>query len=165
MQEFAYSREVTGTFFPERISTRSQFCILTSETLLMFRCVAFALLLSTMIFTPGLSFAGEIYEVTVKDKAVTTTFRVQFGGGQQFDQWTAFDPESKSFVHLSFPRLGEKPAPVATIWQSQTGESIPLYQFKNAKHPLPRIESIEQLKVCPFTGSKDLKAVVIIAVD
>jgi hypothetical protein len=131
----------------------------------MFRCVAFALLLSTMIFNPALSFAGTIYEVTVKSNGESQTFNVQFGGGQQFEQWTAFDPASKTFVHLEFPRLGEKPAPVATIWQSQTGESIPLYQFKDAKHPLPRIESIEQLKVCPFTGSKDLKAVPIIAID
>ena len=131
----------------------------------MFRSAAFTLFLTTLIFTPALTFAGEIYEVTVKNKEETKVYRVQFGGGQRFELWTAFDPDTKAFVHLDFPRLGEKPAPVATIWLSQTGETIPLYQFKNAKHPLPRIENMEQLKVCPFTGSKDLKAVAIIVVD
>lgn len=131
----------------------------------MLRYAAFALFLSTMFLTPALTCAGDIFEVTVKNNGEPKTFNVQFGGGEQFEQWTAFDPESKAFVYLDFPRLGEKPTPVATIWQSQTGETIPLYQFKNAKHPLPRIESMAQLKVCPFTGSKDLKAVRIIVVD
>ncbi len=131
----------------------------------MCRSVGFALILLTIIFTPGLSFAGTIYEVSVKNEGKTKTYNVQFGGNELVEQWTAFDPESKAFVSLKFPRLGAKPEPVAAIWDSDTGETIRLYRFENAKHPLPRIESIRQLKVCPFTGSKDLKATPIIEVD
>jgi len=44
------------------------------------------------------------------------------------------------------------------FWDHGTGETISLYKFPHAKHPLPVIPSIKAMKFCPFTGDKNLKA-------
>ncbi|HEY1065170.1 MAG TPA: hypothetical protein VGE52_03645 [Pirellulales bacterium] len=109
--------------------------------------------------------AGLLYTITSHDGDKVVTYEVTFGGGRLSETYTAFDPESKKFVYLSFPRKGEAPKPVATIWDHRTGEMIPLYKFPEAKHPLPVIPSIDEMKVCPLTNDKNFSAEPKIAFD
>lgn len=109
--------------------------------------------------------AGNIYKVTAQDGEKTITYDLRFGGGRLMDQFTAFDPETKKFVHLQWKRDGEKPAPAMKVWDHRTGETIPLYRFPDAKHPLPVIPSMDALKVCPLTGDKSFKAKLHIIID
>lgn len=122
-------------------------------------------LLVGMLAGQAPAWAGNVYEVTSTSGAETVTYEVRFGGGKLQDQFTAFDPASKTFVYLSWARNGEPPAPVMTIWDHRTGESIPLYAFPNVEHPLPVIPSIEAMKVCPVTGDRDFKAALRIIID
>lgn len=122
------------------------------------------LLLALFVGTSTAS-AGNIYQVTSKAGDKTVTYEVQFGGGRRMDQLTAFDPESKKFVYLSWERKGKPPLPVAKIWDHRTGETIPLYAFPNVKSPLPAIPSIEAMQVCPVTGDKEFQAKLHIIVD
>ena len=118
------------------------------------------------LFTAGAAFAGTGYEVTAKNaEGEEVTYQVKFGGGKLFEQYTAFDPDSKSFVYLTWNRRGKKPEPASVIYDHKTGELIPLYKFPDAKHPLPVIPSMEAMKVCPLTGDEEFKAKVRIAYD
>jgi hypothetical protein len=99
--------------------------------------------------------AGTIYEVTATDGKEKVTYRVKFGGGKAVGQWTAFDPKSKKFVYLQWKSGETPPEPVATIWDHRTGETVKLYKFPDAEHPLPVIPSIKDMKVCPLTGDKE----------
>ena len=110
-------------------------------------------------------FAGTGYEVTVETDEETKSYMVIFGGGRLFAQHTGFDPETKKFVYLRLSRAEEPPKPVAKIWNHDTGEIIQLFKFPQAKNPLPVIPSIKAMKVCPFTGSKELKAIPRLAID
>jgi hypothetical protein len=47
----------------------------------------------------------------------------------------------------------------------RTGETLSLYAFPNAKHPLPVIPPIEAMKVCPITRDIESKAKLQIIVD
>ena len=67
---------------------------------------------------------------------------------------TAFDPASKKFVYLQWDRGGTKPAPAGSIWDHKTGEIIVLYKFPEVAQPLPVIPSVNDLTICPKTGSK-----------
>lgn len=109
--------------------------------------------------------AGTGYEVTSKDDGKIVTYMVNFGGGFNFHQHTAYDPASKQFVYLSWPRNGGAPKPVSTVWDHQTGRTIDLYEFPNVKHPLPVIPSIEAMKVCPKTGDRSFKSRAVLAYD
>jgi hypothetical protein len=110
--------------------------------------------------------AGTVYKVTAKKGDETVTYEVQFGGTRLAEKWTAFDPKTKKFVHLSWMRRGGKaPEPAAVIWDHRTGELIKLYKFPGADAPLPVIPDIEAMKVCPLTGDKAFKAVPHIAID
>jgi hypothetical protein len=109
--------------------------------------------------------AGNIYKVTSQDGDKTVTYEVRFGGGKLMDQFTAFNPETKKFVYLQWKRSDQKPAPAMKVWDHRTGETIPLYRFPGAKHPLPVIPSIDAMKVCPLTGDKSFKAKLEIIVD
>lgn len=109
--------------------------------------------------------AGEIYEVTSRDRENNVIYRVRFGGGKLMDQYTAFDPETKSFVYLSWKRQDEAPKPVMTIWNHHDGELLALYNFPEAKHPLPIIPNMDAIKVCPLTGDRSFNAKLIIFVD
>tara|TARA_B100000676_G_C17264661_1_gene429926 strand:+ start:78 stop:464 length:387 start_codon:yes stop_codon:yes gene_type:complete len=112
------------------------------------------------------SLAGTGYEVTSKDGDRTVTYMVRFGGGKLFEQYTAYDPDSKSFVYLTWPRRGGKPpVPAARIWDHESGRTIELFKFPKVKHPLPVIPDIKAMKVCPKTGDKDFKAVRRLAYD
>jgi len=102
--------------------------------------------------------AGEVYRVTSNDGRKTVTYEVRFGGGRLNDQFTAFDPETKKFVYLEWKRGESPPAPAMKIWDHQTGETISLYRFPKAKHPLPVIPSMESMRVCPITMDKKFKA-------
>jgi hypothetical protein len=113
----------------------------------------------------GLSWAGDGYEVTAKQGDKEITYQVNFGGGRMFDQYTAFDPESKQFVYLQWNRQEQPPKPAMTIWDHQSGELVPLYKFPDAKHPLPIIPSMEAMKVCPITGDRQFKARLVMAID
>lgn len=110
-------------------------------------------------------FAGTGYEVTVETDEETRSYMVIFGGGRLFGQHMGFDPDTKKFVYLRWSRAEEPPKPVAKIWNHETGEMIQLFKFPNAKNPLPVIPSVKAMKVCPFTGSKELKAVPRLAID
>ena len=102
--------------------------------------------------------AGNIYKVTSHDGGKTITYEVRFGGIKLTDQFTAFDPETKEFVYLTWNRKDNPPSPTMKLWDFRTGEIVPLYRFPNAKNPLPVIPSIEAMKVCPFTNDKNFKA-------
>jgi len=111
------------------------------------------------LMTATAAFAGTGYEVTAKDaQGEVVTYQVKFGGGRMFDQYTAFDPDSKAFVYLTWNRREKKPEPASVIFDHNTGEMIPLYKFPEAKHPLPVIPSMEAMKVCPITSDKAFKA-------
>ena len=109
--------------------------------------------------------AGEIHEVTSRNGENDVTYQVRFGGGKLMDQYTAFDPDTKSFVYLSWMRTDEAPKPVMTIWNHRDGELLTLYKFPDAKHPLPIIPNMSAIKVCPLTGDKSFNSRLIIFVD
>ncbi len=109
--------------------------------------------------------AGEVYEVTSQDGEKDVTYQVRFGGGKLMDQYTAFDPETESFVYLLWKRQDEAPKPVMTIWNHRDGELLALYKFPDAKHPLPIIPNMDAIKVCPLTGDKSFNSKLIIFVD
>ncbi len=128
----------------------------------MLRCTLSFLLL---ILLASSAFAGTGYEITSVDEGETVKYMVNFGGGFNFEQYTAYDPVSKKFVYLQWPRDGEAPKRAGAIWDHQTGQTVDLYQFPGVKHPLPVIPSIEAMKVCPRTGDRNFKAKPIIAYD
>lgn len=106
------------------------------------------------------AYAGEVYEITSTDGKKTIKYEVRFGGGFDVDMWTAFCPKSKKFVYVSWLRGKEKPPAIAaTIWDHHTGRTIHLYRLPGFPDPLPVIHGITDLKVCPFTGDKNFKAV------
>ena len=118
-----------------------------------------------LVITANVAFAGTGYQVTSKDGDKETTYMVKFGGGRAFQQHTAYDPESKEFVYLTWRRGEEAPKPVSKIWNHQTGETVDLYKFPGAKHPLPVIPSIKDMKVCPRTGDRNFKSQAVLAYD
>lgn len=118
-----------------------------------------------IVFLASTATAGTGYEITSKDGDKVVSYMVKFGGGKAFEQHTAFDPSSKKFVYLTWPRGQAPPKPVYSIWDHQTGQLIDLYQFPGAKHPLPVIPSIEAMKVCPITGDKNFKKKAVLAYD
>ncbi len=102
--------------------------------------------------------AGEIYTVTSTGGGKTITYDVQMGRGKIHGCKTAFCPHQKKFVYLMWEIDREpEPKPVSSFWDHRTGETIYLYKFPDCPDPLPVIERIEDLKVCPFTGDKNLK--------
>jgi len=113
----------------------------------------------------NLTLGGTGYEVTAQQNGKPLTYMVNFGGGKMFKQYTAYDPISKKFVYLQWPRNAEVPKPVGKIWNHETGQSIDLYQFPDIKHPLPVIPSMEAIKICPLTGDRNFKANPLIAYD
>jgi len=121
-------------------------------------------LLSLVVLTSSV-LAGTGYEISSTKQGKTVTYMVNFGGGFTFEQHTAYDPVSKKFAYLQWPRDGQAPKPVGAIWNHQTGETIQLYQFPGVKHPLAVIPSIEAMKVCPRTGDKNFKSRPVIAYD
>jgi len=128
----------------------------------MLRCTLSFLLL---VLPANSAFAGTGYEITSAEGGKTVTYMVNFGGGFMFKQHTAYEPISKKFVYLQWPRDKQAPKPAGAIWDHQTGQTIDLYQFPGVKHPLPVIPSIEAMKVCPRTGDRNFKAKPIIAYD
>ncbi len=127
--------------------------------------VRYALSFSLLVLLASSALAGTGYEVTSTDGEKTVTYMVMFGGGMRSQRHTAYDPASKTFVYLSWPRGEQEPKPVCSIWDHQTGRTVPLYQFPKAKHPLPVIPSIDAMKVCPKTGDKNFKHRPVIAYD
>src|SRR5687767_10221882 len=103
----------------------------------------------------GIGSAGTIYEVTATKGEEKVTYRVKFGGGKAVNQWTAFDPQSKKFVYLTWQRGDPQPEPATVFWDHRTGETVKLYKFPRVEHPLPLIPSIKEMKVCPLTGDKE----------
>jgi hypothetical protein len=101
--------------------------------------------------------AGDIYRIQSTDGKKEITYEVLFGRGKSSYKWTAFCPDTKKFVYLNW-RVEEKaPEPASVIWDARTGETVRLYRFPDCPHPLPVIGDIGELKVCPFTGDKNLK--------
>ena len=125
----------------------------------------YALPFLLLISLTSTSFAGTGYEITSVKGGETVTYMVNFGGGFLFEQHTAYDPVSKKFVYLQWPRDSQAPKPVGTIWDHQTGQTLDLYKFPGVKHPLPVIPSIKAMKVCPLTGDRNFKAKPVIAYD
>jgi hypothetical protein len=119
----------------------------------------------TLMFATSVSYAGTSYEVISKVEDEITSYMVIFGGGRRFKQHTAFDPASKKFVYMQWARDKDDPKPVAKIWDHETGKITELYQFPGVKNPLPIIPSIQDMKVCPVTGSTDFEAIPRIAID
>jgi hypothetical protein len=124
-----------------------------------------AFVIAGLLCGAGTASAGTVYEVVGKSGSKTITYEVKFGGGFRFEQFTAFDPESKEFAYLEWERDAKPPVPAMQIWDHRTGETIPLYKFPNVEHPLPVIPSIEAMKVCPVSGDKQYKSKAIIAYD
>lgn len=117
-----------------------------------------ALAVLLLALMSGTALAGTIYEVTAKKGDEEVKYRVKFGGGKAVNVWTAFDPATKQFVYLTWKRTDPMPEPVATIFDHRTGETIKLYKFPKAEHPLPLIPKLDDLKVCPITGDKNFSA-------
>jgi hypothetical protein len=118
-----------------------------------------ALAVALLALMSGTALAGTIYEVTAKKGDEEVKYRVKFGGGKAAIVWTAFDPDTKKFVYLSFDRdKAQAPEPAATIFDHRTGETIKLYKFPNAKNPLPVIPKLDEMKVCPITGDTKFSA-------
>lgn len=118
-----------------------------------------ALAVALLALMSGTALAGTIYEVTAKKGDEEVKYRVKFGGGKAAIVWTAFDPDTKTFVYLSFNRdKAAVPEPAATIYDHRTGETIKLYKFPNAKNPLPVIPKLDEMKVCPLTGDTKFSA-------
>jgi hypothetical protein len=109
--------------------------------------------------------AGDVYRVSASQGGKPTTYKVKFGGGKLFEQWTAFDPASKTFVYLTWPRGRDEPKPAGSIWDHRTGETTNLYKFPGVEQPLPVIPSIKDLTVGPLTGDKGFQATAVIAYD
>jgi ribosomal protein L31 len=102
---------------------------------------------------------GEVYRITSTDGKKTISYEVSFGDTSTHNVFTGFCLESQKFVSLSWLRGKEKaPEAAAMIWDHQTGRTIKLYRFPGCRDPLPVISSIEDLKVCPFTGDKKFKS-------
>jgi hypothetical protein len=101
--------------------------------------------------------AGTKWRITSKEGDKEATYDVNFGGGKAFGRYTAFDPDTKKFVYLDWEDRANPPKPAAVIYDHRTGETVPLYKFPGAANPLPRIPSIDELKVCPYTGDKNFQ--------
>lgn len=128
--------------------------------------IRFTLFTLFLVFFAAPAFAGDGYEITSQDSdGKVVTYQVNFGGGMMFEQHTAYDPSSKSFVYLTWKRNEDAPKPVCSIWDHATGRTIELYQFPGVDHPLPVIPSIKEMKVCPKTGDKNFDAKLVIAYD
>ena len=117
-----------------------------------------ALVFASPLIVTSSAAAGNVYKVASHDGEKTITYEVRFGGIKLMDQFTAFDPDTKKFVYLTWNRKDKPPTPAMKLWDYRTGESIPLYRFPYANNPLPVIPSIESMKVCPFTNDKNFKA-------
>lgn len=128
----------------------------------MLRCTQSLFLL---VLLADSAVAGTGYEVTSMKEGKAVTYMVNFGGGFRFEQHTAYDPVSKEFVYLQWPRDGKAPKPVGAVWDHQTGQTMELYKFPGVKHPLPVIPSIKAMKVCPRTGDRKFKTKPVIAYD
>lgn len=113
------------------------------------------LVLASLLLGSSSAWAGEIYRVTSKNGEKNIVYEVRFGGGMKFEQYTAFDPETKHFVYLQWH--SKPPAPVRKQRDAHTGKMVSLYRFPKARRPLPVIPSIEAMKVCPLTGDRHFK--------
>jgi len=118
----------------------------------MFRCFICVAVLACVTSPTQ---AGTRWEITSQKGEESVTYSVDFGGGKAFEQYTAWDPASKKFVYLTWPRGEAGPGPVNTIWNHSTGDLVKLFQFPDVKHPLPVIPSIDAIKVCPKTGDRN----------
>jgi hypothetical protein len=107
-----------------------------------------------MLILESCCLAGTTYRITSSDGTKEVTYEVRFGGGRQFEQFTAFDPASKDFVYLRWTRGEQKPEPAGSIWDHKTGAIVLLYKFPEVAQPLPVIPSVEDLTICPKTGGK-----------
>src|SRR5205814_1451804 len=101
--------------------------------------------------------AGTKWRITGRQGEQEMTYTVDFGGGKSSGRYTAFDPETKKFVYLDWQTTEGAPKPVSVIYDHRTGETVPLYKFPAAANPLPRIPTIDDLKVCPYTGDKNFQ--------
>lgn len=105
------------------------------------------------------------YEITSRQGDEVITYMVRFGGGKQFESYTGFDPISKQFVYLSWPRGDAPPQPVSSYWDPTSARHIVLYQFPDTKQAIPVISSIDAMKVCPLTGDKNFKHKAVMMID
>ncbi|WP_254507180.1 hypothetical protein [Anatilimnocola floriformis] len=109
--------------------------------------------------------AGSGYVISSGEGEDEVTYKVNFGGGRRFEQYTAFDPASKKFVYLKFNRGEAGPAPASSIFNPATGEMTPLYKFPDVEQPLPIIKNIEELKAVPFAKKPGIKTKLVVAYD
>lgn len=126
--------------------------------------IRYTLSLFLLVLLSNSAFAGTGYVITSTAAASSplsrdqiVTYKVNFGGGFNFEQHTAYDPASKKFVYLTWKSTDPDPTPTCSIWSHRTGQRIDLYLFPGVEHPLPVIPSIDAMKVCPKTGDKNFK--------
>ncbi len=113
----------------------------------------------------SLAMAETGYEVTSKDGDKVVRYMVRFGGGKRFESHTGFDPISKKFIYLSWPRGEAAPKPVASYWDPTSARKVVLYQFPGTKQALPVIPSIDAMKACPLTGDTKFKHKTVMMID
>jgi len=123
------------------------------------------LLAAGLFLMTGAVSAGDGYRVTARGADGPVEYDVTFGDGRASGRLTAFDPASRAFVYLTYPRSGERPTPVGSIWDHRTGATIPVYKFPKVETPLPAIPSIGEMKVCPLTGDTKFTYKLVKAVD
>ena len=87
--------------------------------------------------------------------------RVSFGGGMFFNQITGYCRSCKKFVYLSWTRENipagmkdrikpkARPKPLGEVWDSKTGEVMPIHACPKCKGPFLEIKKVEDLKRCP----------------
>ena len=118
-----------------------------------------------LLLTSSSLYSGTLYKITSIHEDQEMTYQLMFGGGFRTCKYTAFDPVSKKFLYLSWKRNEKAPEPVASIWIHTTGKTVKLFKFPGATQALPVIPSVDDLKFCPFTGSKDLTKTVLLKYD
>src|SRR5262249_18654329 len=127
------------------------------------RFATLALALAAALAAPAP--AGQVYRVTATQGGKPTTYEVKFGGGKLFEQWTAFDPASKTFVYLTWPRGREAPKPAGPVRHHWPRRATNGYRLPGVAQPLPVIPSIKDLKVCPLTGDNGIQATPVATYD
>jgi DNA-directed RNA polymerase subunit RPC12/RpoP len=116
-------------------------------------------LASAILLVPALAArAGTSYPMKCTNCGYAS--RVEIGGGRTFEQITGFCVETGKFVYLQWDRGTKKPEPMAKVWDSATGKTIPLYKCPDCPHPfIPlRLDAADQkgpgFNHCPKCGKQ-----------
>jgi hypothetical protein len=109
--------------------------------------------------------SGQDYSLACGEGESNISYRIMFGGSRRNGLITAFDPQSKQFVYLSWSRDKPAPSPIGQILDPHTGEFRYLYNFPKVETPLPEIRSPEEINACPGTKERNIKLRLVVIYD